>query len=115
MDQEGLLFPKTQGKKKRKKHPPSIIPGDNPKICYICGYRNDIEEHHIFFGKGPREISEEYGLKVHLCAKHHRTGREAAHTCKATNLNLKRIAQRVFESQIGSREDFMKLIGKNYL
>lgn len=115
MDQEGLLFPKTQGKKEKKKHPPSIIPGGNQKICYICGCTRNIEEHHIFFGKGLRKISEEHGFKVYLCAEHHRTGREAAHVCKTTNLYLKNIAQRAFENQKGSREDFMKLIGKNYL
>lgn len=69
MDQEGLLFPKTQEKKKRKKHPPSIIPGDNPKICYVCGCRNNIEVHHIFFGPALRTISEDKGLKVHNLKK----------------------------------------------
>lgn len=115
MDQEGLLFPKTQEKKKRKKHSRSIIPRDNPKTCYICGCINNIEEHHIFFGTGLRDISEEYGLKVHLCREHHRTGFWAAHNCKETNLHLKRIAQRAYENQKGSRKDFIKLIGKNYL
>lgn len=115
MDQEGLLFPKTQGKKKRKKHPPSIIPGDNPKICYICGRRNNIEEHHIFFGPALRTVSEDKGLKVHLCIECHRVGPRAVHRCKEVNLYFKRIAQRAFENKNGSREDFIKLIGKNYL
>lgn len=115
MDQEGLLFPKTPGKKKRKHHSRSIIPGDNPKACYICQSRRNIEEHHIFFGSGLRDISEEKGLKVHLCMEHHRTGSRAAHNCKEVNLYFKRVAQRAFENQIGSREEFMKLIGKNYL
>lgn len=116
MEQEGLLFPKSQGKKKeRKHHPPSIIPGDNRKICYMCGCWKNIEEHHIFFGKGRKDKSEEYGLKVHLCMECHRTGKRAVHKCEETNLYFKRIAQRAFENQIGSREDFIKLIGKNYL
>ena len=117
MNQERLLFPKNtgRGKKKRKKHPPSIIPGDSPKICYICGCRRNIEEHHIFFGNGLRDISEEKGLKVHLCAECHRTGPRAVHTCKEVNLQLKELAQQAFENGHGSREEFIKLISKNYL
>lgn len=60
MDQEGLLFPKTQEKKKRKKHPPSIIPGDNPKICYVCGCRNNIERECILTFPDPRGLVEAF-------------------------------------------------------
>ena len=76
MDQEGLLFPKSGTKKKRKKHMKSILPGDQPGICYLCGSRQRIEDHHIFFGTGGRTKSEEYGMKVHLCADCHREGPE---------------------------------------
>ena len=30
------------------------------------------EEHHVVFGAGQRQLSEEYGLKVYLCREHHR-------------------------------------------
>lgn len=75
MDQEGLLFPKSGTKKKRKKHMKSILPGDQPGICYLCGSRQRIEDHHIFFGTGSRTKSEEtmqtllYDMQVlgHVC------------------------------------------------
>lgn len=84
-------------------------------MCYMCGCWKNIEEHHIFFGTGLRSISEENGLKVHLCMECHRTGPNAVHNCKEVNLYFKKIAQQAYESQKGSREDFIKLIGKNYL
>lgn len=115
MEQEGLMFPKQKHCKRKKHHPPSIIPDGDQKICYMCGSQKNIEEHHIFFGAGLRDISEDKGLKVHLCMECHRSGSRAVHKCKETNLYFKRIAQRAFENQIGSREEFMKLIGKNYL
>ena len=36
-------FPKSGTKKKRKKHMKSILPGDQPGICYLCGSRQRIE------------------------------------------------------------------------
>ena len=52
----------------------SILQSD--KECYLCRKRYNLrttrglEEHHILFGRGRRELSEQYGLKVWLC---HRT------------------------------------------
>lgn len=41
------------------------------KECIICNSLN-VEEHHVFFGTANRKLSEKYGLKVYLCAEHHR-------------------------------------------
>lgn len=85
MDQEGLMFPKTQKKrKKRMKHPRSILHEKNG-TCYLCmlldGNHNKhllLDEHHIF--GGPNRIhSEEAGLKVWLCLDHHTMGSLAVH------------------------------------
>lgn len=49
----------------------SILQKD--KECYLCRrFYNlrtvrGLEEHHILFGRGRRELSEQYGLKVWLC------------------------------------------------
>ena len=49
----------------------SILQSD--KECYLCRKRYNLrttrglEEHHILFGRGRRELSEQYGLKVWLC------------------------------------------------
>lgn len=114
MDTTGLLFPKRKIKKKRKKHRESIIPGDRKGICYLCKRHTYTHEHHIFFGPN-REHSERYGLKVHLCVECHETGPEAVHTCDHTRRYLEKIGQQEFERQIGSREEFRKVFGKNCL
>ncbi len=76
--------------------------------------QNGLENHHIFFGVANRKISDKYGLEVDLCPHHHRTGATAVHQCKESDLELKRYAQREFE-KLNSREDFIKLFGRNYL
>jgi len=50
------------------------------KQCYLClmlendnSVKYQLQEHHIF-GGSRRYISEGYGLKVMLCAKHHGHG-----------------------------------------
>lgn len=113
----------------------SIIAGDKPGQCFLChmmelqgaeyldpemwdeihekGAGKDIEEHHIF--PGPlRKMSEHYGLKVHLCAWHHRNGPNSAHQSDETARMLKQIAQREYESRYG-HASFMQEFGQNYL
>lgn len=116
-----LMFPKKPGKKKRKKHSPSIIqPKDGG--CYLCELlHNDYEikqteEHHVFFGRGQRAISEAYGFKVYLCQAHHQHdgGPEAVHRNHETCRLIQRDVQRAYE-KTHSREEFIKLIGRNYL
>lgn len=93
--------------------------------CYICEHffnnrerHNYLEEHHIFFGTANRAKSEQYGLKVKLCLKHHKGdingNKEAVHFNKVYDLMLKEIGQRKFEEN-HSREDFRKEFGKSWL
>lgn len=82
------------------------------KYCYLCSRTTGIEEHHIYFGS-LRRISEKHGFKVWLCADHHR-GNNGPHQRRVIDLLLKRVCQRKFE-ETHSREDFMKIIGRNYL
>ena len=66
--------------RKRKKHRKSIIHQKDSGYCYLCAtLRNDYtykptQEHHVMFGSGQRELSEEYGLTVQLCLEHHKEG-----------------------------------------
>jgi ribosomal protein L37AE/L43A len=89
----------------------SIIQDD--KQCYFCGKLTGLECHHVFGGVANRPISEKYGLKVWLCHDCH-TGTEGAQYDKMKNLQLKQDAQYAFE-RTHSRNEWMKLIGKNYL
>ena len=83
------------------------------KQCYICGSMTRLERHHILSGHANRPISEKEGFWCWLCHEHH-TGTEGAQYDKELNLRLKQDAQYAYE-QTHSRNDWMKLIGKNYL
>ena len=72
MNQEGLLFPKGTIRKKRKKHPKSIMDRDIKGQCFICGKTGYTERHHIY-GNVNRKYSEQYGLTVYLFPECHRT------------------------------------------
>lgn len=120
MNQEGLMFPKTQKKRKKKmKHPKSIIHEKNG-TCYLCmlldgNYKKHLllDEHHIF--GGPNRIhSEENGLKVWLCLDHHTMGSLAVHRCPDTMRLMRRIGQQEYE-KTHSRQQFIEIFGKSYL
>ena len=110
----GLLFPKTPKKKKKQKHHESIIPGNQKGTCWVCDQRGYTETHHIFGGSN-RKYSEEYGLTVNLCLRHHRESPHAVHQNKDLMNELHRIGQIEFERKCGSREEFIRIFGKNYL
>lgn len=98
-----MLFPKKQkSKKKRMRHPASILHDKNSRTCYLCVVLHDnwnehriLDEHHIFGGPN-RKNSEEYGLKVYLCHDHHIYGPEAVHNNARIRHELQRTAQRLF-------------------
>lgn len=114
-----LMFPKQIGKKRRMSHPPSIMKQE-PGTCYLCiRLHNDYrywtfrEEHHVYDGPN-RKVSEANGFKVKLCLAHHRTGPEAVHN-KVENMRLiQQDVQREYE-KTHTRQQFMSLIGRNYL
>lgn len=81
--------------------------------CIVCGSTRGTEVHHLYFGVPGRKNSERYGLKVCLCREHH-TGNSGVHQNRELDLKLKRIGQAAFEEQ-HSRDEFMKIFGRNYL
>lgn len=116
----GMLFPKEKEKKKRKIHPKSILHNKGDRTCYLCMLLDDnykthiiLHEHHIYGGPN-RNNSEREGLKVYLCLEHHETGKLAVHSCRETRELLQKIGQRTYE-KTHTREDFVKIFGKNYL
>ena len=84
------------------------------KECLICRTTYGLHDHHVFYGTANRRLSEKYGLKVWLCMEHH-TGNNGVHRNPKLDSVLKRIGQRKFENRCGSREDFMRIFGRNYL
>jgi len=122
IDTSGLIFPKPKKTKKRKSHPESIMHRKEDGTCYLCmlldgEYRQQggLEEHHVFYSKHQRALSEEYGLKVYLCRrKHHREGPVAVHNNREIRRMLEAAGQQAFEERYGNRK-FVEVFGANYM
>lgn len=84
------------------------------KECFITGRTDNLHLHHIYFGIGLRKISDDNGFTVYLTAELHNMSNKGVHFNRELDLYLKQTCQRKFE-ETHSREEFMKLIGKNYL
>lgn len=92
----------------------SII--NNDKKCYVCGIRCNLHLHHIIFGKN-RKKSDEDGLVVYLCYRHHE-GTNGVHGRLGHNLDtkLKKIGEETWLNYYHkTKEDFRKRYGRNYL
>jgi len=91
---------------------PSIL--QDTKECYVTSRTDNLNCHHIYFGKN-RKISDENGFWVWLTAEYHNQNSKIdVHHNKKLDFKLKRECQAKYE-ETHSREDFIKLIGKNYL
>lgn len=86
--------------------------------CFICG-RNaradyfGLDEHHCFGGAN-RKKSETYGLKIYIC--HDKCHLNGVHKNAELDRAVKRVAPKVaMRKYKWSKEDFIKIFGKNYL
>jgi hypothetical protein len=87
------------------------------KECYVTGRADGLQEHHVYFGCGQRSVSEKNGFKVFLRPEYHLACYDGSvHACPGQGLDfeLKQACQLKFE-ETHTREDFMRLIGRNYL
>ena len=84
------------------------------KECYVSGATAGLHKHHIFFGNGLRSVSDRNGFWVWLRADLHNGSDRGVHFYRAFDLQLKRECQEKYE-ETHTREDFMRLIGRNYL
>ena len=93
----------------------SIIREDRREECFMCKQWTPTEVHHIYFGNKNRKISDKNGFIVHLCHDCHR-GNYGVHGKDGylMDIYLKKTCQLVYE-ETHTREEFMKLIGRNYL
>lgn len=96
-------------------HSNSILTG-KAKYCYVTGRTEGLDKHHIYHGPGLRDISDKHGFWVYLWQPLHLAGMGGLHKFPNTGLDLelKQACQRRFE-ETGTREEFMAIIGKNYL
>lgn len=71
--------------------------------------------HHIFEGTGRRKMSEKNGFIIPLTNAEHNMSNYGIHFNKPLDLKIKRECQEKYESMGHTREDFIKLVGRNYL
>lgn len=83
------------------------------KECYITGYTGSLHKHHIYGGPN-RQISDKHGFWVWLRPELHNMSNQGVHFNKTLDNELKMRCQEEFE-KTHSRDEFMKLIGRNYL
>ena len=85
------------------------------KTCAECEIQMTygIEKHHAF-GAANRKISEKYKMVEDFCPSCHR-GNNGIHFNKEMMLRYKQKHQRIFEETIGTRDDFIRIFGRNYL
>ena len=98
---------KTNKLRKLENNRYSILTNDL-EHCYICG--EDKDDMHEIYGAGNRRISMMNGFCVPLCRQCHMFITKD----NAISLLLKQQCQRKFE-ETKTREEFFKLIGKNFL
>lgn len=94
----------------------SLYP-DRWEGCYICG-NPSVEQHHVFFGVGRRQVSDSEGCTVYLCHDHHQHPRYGVHFDKGLDLMLKQDCQMRWEGREHKRdnhESFIRAFGRNYL
>ena len=91
----------------------SIIQDKN--CCWVCGSFGDLHTHHIYYGAKNRKTSDKNGFTVKLCGSHHNMSNKGVHFNKVLDLNLKQVCQQEYGRQGHTREEFVALVGRNYL
>lgn len=92
----------------------SIVQDLAQERCFVCGSMRELELHHIMHGTANRRLATRNELTCWLCRTHH-TGRFGVHTANPDlDKRLKQEAQTAFE-RTHTRQEWMKIFGKNYL
>lgn len=85
------------------------------KECFVSRRTDNLHKHHIFFGTANREVSEQNGFWIWLTGElHNQDSKKDIHSTPAFNLKIRQLCQAKYE-KTHTREEFMQLIGRNYL
>ena len=86
---------------------------EDENTCYLCNnfIAGGREKHHILNGNAYRDKCEKDRLYIYVHGCCHRFIHEHPITAKT----LKARAQRKYEEEIGTRDEFIKRYGKSYL
>ena len=83
------------------------------KECFVTHRRYGLHKHHIYEGPN-RRISEQNGFYIWLIPELHNMSNNGIHFNKDFDIKIKRLCQEKFE-ETHTREEFISLIGRNYL
>ena len=87
----------------------------NKKRCFFCGSERGLHRHHVYEGCR-RRISEREGCWVYLCPIHHNGSDLAVHFNRENDLFLKELCEKAWiVKNNATKEDFIRVFGKNYL
>lgn len=92
---------------------PSIM--QDCKKCIVTGAVSGLDVHHVYPGNPNRRISDENGFWVYLRHDVHMALHARMHPFDQLMDELKVACQEAFEGMGGTREEFMRLIGRSYL
>lgn len=90
----------------------SIIQSE--KRCFVTGAVDCLDCHHCLMGS-KRKKADELGLTVWLRHDVHMALHDRQRPFHTLCEDLKRVAQKAYEEKIGSRADFVRDFGRNYL
>lgn len=97
----------------RNGYAPSILQEDL-SCCFNCGHSDEKLDRHEVWGAANRQKSKALGLWVNLC--HNSCHLYGVHQNAVIADRLKKKAQRIAMEHYGwTIEDFIKVIGRNYL
>jgi uncharacterized protein YlaI len=82
--------------------------------CFVCGRQGELDVHHTWHGHSNRKNATDYGLTVYLCRDCHSMIHDRPEG-RAIDIQLKQFAQRRWEEEYGTREDFRRIFGKSEL
>ena len=85
------------------------------KACFVTGCETGLDLHHIYFGNPNRKISDQNGFTVYLRHDIHMMLHARQKPFEMLDRELKERCQKRFEEMGHTREEFMSLIGRNYL
>ncbi len=86
----------------------------NEKECFVTHRKTGLHKHHIYAGWGTRSICEREGFYIWLIPELHNMSDIGIHFDREFDLRIKRLCQAKFE-ETHTREEFISLIGRNYL
>lgn len=90
---------------------------DDMDHCYFTG-SDRVERHHVFYGMGgdKKKPCELYGYVVPLRPDMHPNGVHATGYARTViDLELKKACQKDFETNHGTREEFIRIFGRSVL